>query len=161
MPGQLNIGSRINAGNLEFYDDTSATKATVFSLKTGGIMNPVQSISVVATTAQINAGLTFLAAQAGITLTVVGVLLLCAGNAAGATDIRISDTNASPVDVVTATVAAATTGASLSTEATTSGLTVGTFCAALTASKGLQIRKTGSTLTGTTSVTVRVLYTIG
>jgi hypothetical protein len=161
MAGTLNVGARINAGNLEWFDETSATKATLLTLKTGGIMNPVQSISVVATTAQINAGLTFLAAQTGITLTVVGFFLLCAGNAAGATDIRISDTAASPVDVVTVTAAAAATTAVLTSESVISGQTLGTFAAALTASKGIQIRKTGSTLTGTTAVTVRVLYTIG
>lgn len=152
--GVLNVSSRHSAGDLEFFDNGTGT--TILALKQGTTLAPVNSLEVTATTAQVNAGLTLLAANANATVTVVGVWLSFTGTAAGATDIRISDTAGSPVDVITVLVAAA--NGTIVTEAGGSNITVGTFAAALTAAKGLQIRKTGSALTGTTSVKVRVLY---
>lgn len=114
----------------------------------------------VVTTAEINAGEEILPAVTGRTYTVVGYQLLCAGAAAGATAIVLADTASSPVAVSTALIAACGNGARISSYALAiSNVTQGTIGSALTASKGVQLYKTGSTLTGTTSVTVDLLYT--
>ncbi|TVQ59911.1 MAG: hypothetical protein EA379_09530 [Phycisphaerales bacterium] len=121
----------------------------------------VQSFVGSATVAQVNAGLELIPGVAGRSIRPLLIRLVFAGTAAGATDIRISDTNSSPVDAVTVAVAAANGSTVTTAGAAAANVTYGAgLLAALTAGEGVQIRKTGGTLTGTTSVGVLVLYEV-
>lgn len=121
--------------------------------------NEVYSVEATVTLAQINAGYTFLPEVADVTYKVVGFKISVSGTFTTATDIRISDTKSTPVDIATLAIAQATDGAFLSE--TSAGITVGAgFGAALTANKGIQARKTGSSAAGGTSVTIRLLYKV-
>ena len=119
----------------------------------------IYSIEATVTLAQLNAGFTFLPAAGGVTIKVVGYYMKCTGAFTTATDIRISDTTGTPVDVVTLAIAGATSGAVI-TEALTTNITLGTFGAPLTASQGLQLRKTGSSAAGGTSIFVMCKYKV-
>jgi|SRR5579872_313034 len=121
--------------------------------------NASLSVTVTATIAQINAGLTLVAGVAGRTITVTNFYMMAHGNFTTATDVRISDTASSPVDVVTVVVADFQ-DTNIVTPAGGTGITVGTFAAPLTAGKGLQLRKTGSSITVATSATVTVQYSL-
>jgi hypothetical protein len=107
--------------------------------------------------AQINAGFDLLALVTGKKFKVVGYYFrFNGGSLGGATDIRLSDTAGSPVDIVTIAAAAATSGAEVHHGATIANVTKGAgWLAQLTVSKGVQIRKTGSS--GTTLVSVDVM----
>lgn len=116
----------------------------------------LQAVPFTATLAEINAGKTIVPAVVGRTYQVHGVKFICTGSFAAGTDIRISDTAGTPVDVVTVPVASLTDGA-LITESTANNV-VGTMFADLTASKGVQIRKTGSSMTTATKVTGVIFF---
>jgi hypothetical protein len=120
----------------------------------------VYSVEASVPIASVNAGLTLVPAVTGRTLKVVHVLEQAVGGTVGTcTDIRISDTNSSPVDVTT-TVAASLVSGTILDEAN-AGVTVDAgFGVPLTAGKGLQIRSTGSACVTATSVFVIVLYKI-
>lgn len=112
------------------------------------------------TLTQLKAGQVVVAAVAGRTLKVVGFRLKFTGTFTTSTTIRLSDTNSSPVDIATVAIANAT-DANILTEAGGTGLTIGTFGAALTADKGIQLRDvTAGQSAGGTSIDVLVLYTI-
>lgn len=119
----------------------------------------VQNVAATVTIAQINAGYTLVAAVTGRTITVTNFWMKAVGNFTSATDVRLSDTAGTPVDVVTVVVANFQTG-NLVTPAGGTGITIGTFAAPLTISKGLQLRQTGSAITVATSAIVTVSYVI-
>ena len=108
--------------------------------------------------AAINTPTTVIPAASGKTVRILGFNIVNTGAASGATDVRISDTNSSPVDVWTATVAALTDGARFNPAVTGAGITHGTQFSGLTAGKGVQIRKTGGTLAGSTSFKGVIFY---
>jgi len=138
----------------EFYD--TATKRTVLPLsilgQTPASPVPVLLVPFTATLAQINAGYTFIPADANRNIFPIRFRFTVTGNFATLTDIRLSDTNGTPVDIVTLVQANATNG-NVVTDAGGTGITIGAgFGATLTAGKGVQIRQTGSAGTGGTSV---------
>lgn len=112
------------------------------------------------TLAQLNAGYDVAPDVAGKQYKVVGYYFRAiGGNAGAATDARLSDKAASPVDVVTMAVAALTANAEIHSGATISDVTKGAgWMTALTAGKGLQLRKTGSTMTTMTHLDFIVEY---
>jgi len=111
----------------------------------------------VVTLAQLNAGYTLVAAAPSFTLRVVDFLIIPTGTFTTATDIRLSDTTATPVDIATLVIANATNNNVVQPGATGLTLNAG-FGVPLTANQGLQIRKTGSSAAGGTSLLVLVRY---
>lgn len=118
----------------------------------------VYAVTKTVTLAQLNAGAVLLPAAAGITLTVLSVVIIPLVTFTTATDIRLSDTTGTPVDVVTIPIASVTNGAFISTGL--AGNTLGTLGLPLTANQGLQLRKTGSSAAGGTSLLVMVHYKV-
>lgn len=119
------------------------------------------STEVIATAAEINAGRVILPAATGLSYLVTGIDLLCVGAAGGATAITLVSTEDTPKTLLTVNVAQATDGAIITTRPLTASVTTGNgFRTALTAGRGVNIAKTGGTLTGTTSVTVHIKYRI-
>lgn len=110
------------------------------------------------TLAQLNAGKTLVPEVGGRTYNVVGFWVKFNGTFTTATDIRLSDTNGTPVDILTIAIAQAGDGVTHALGVGTH--TLGTLFANLTASKGIQIRKTGSDAAGGTDIRVGVLYQI-
>jgi hypothetical protein len=111
--------------------------------------------------AQLNAGLTLIADIPGRTIVPVDYLIVVNGTFLTATDIRLQDSNGSPVLLTTALIAAVTAGAKLSNDVVIANVTDGAgMYASLTAGKGIQIVKTGSAATGGTSLLVRIQYYI-
>lgn len=117
----------------------------------------VEAKTVSATLAEINAGTTVLPKIPGFTYKVIDFLLIFAGVAAAATDIRLSSTASAPVDIATVGVANAGDGDKAAPVDATTTLGAG-YMAELASGQGVQIRKTGPTLTGTTGVTGWVIY---
>jgi hypothetical protein len=105
-----------------------------------------------ATAAQVNAGTVIVPERADRQVVVVGGWLRAlGGNAAGATSVDITDTAASPVTVAATAVGSLTQNTLVSIAGANMG-------AGLTAGKGLRIGKTGSSLTGATSVDYCIWY---
>lgn len=126
----------------------------------GGSGAQTLTVSGAATLAQINAGTALIAAVTGITLRVVNFRLQVNTSFITATDIRLSDTASSPVDIVTLAIANATDGNIITPDGGT-GITIGAgYNAALTASKGVQIRKTGSTAASGVSIGYMIQYLV-
>jgi len=123
----------------------------------GPLPSGVQWTAGTATLAQINAGQTILTAVTGRTVRVIGVYFKVTGGFTTCTDVRLSDTNSSPVDVVTIAVAGLTTGNRIG-DFTVTNVTWGSFLAQLTADKGLQLRHTGSACAAGTSIDYRIFY---
>lgn len=112
-----------------------------------------------ATLAEINATKVLLAGQAGVQYRLVGFNLSVAGTFATCTDVRLSDTGGSPVDIVTVPTASLTDGNRVG-DATTA-LTYGAgYLTNLTAGNGIQIRETGLACITGTSITYKIFYTI-
>lgn len=147
MSDILAVAARSNGASLEWYD--KSTGRTVFFMAAG--TGPQMCAVFTATLAQINAGLAFIPADANRTILPIGFGFTVTGAFATLTDIRLSDTAASPVDIMTLAQAQATNGAVITT--TSTGVTLGAgFRVALTAGKGVQIRQTGTAGTGGTSI---------
>ena len=105
-----------------------------------------------ATAAEVNAGKTIVPDRGDRQVVVVGGWLRAlGGNAAGATSVDITDTAASPVTVASTAVGSLTQN----TVVSLSGANLGV---GLTAGKGLRITKTGSSLTGATSIDYCIWY---
>lgn len=122
----------------------------------------VQFASFTATLAEINAGKTLLAPKPNLNFTVVGMKVRVTGAFTTLTDIRLSDIDsagATAADIFTIAQAQLTNGAIHSDVNGTNTVGAG-FMAALGANKGVQIRKTGSTGAGGTSVRVELQYLI-
>lgn len=116
------------------------------------------------TTANLNAGTsnTIVAAVTGRTYTVYGFFLMAlGGNTSGCTDVRISDTAGSPVDVATEVIAGLVQNQGITEGSSVTNLTFGAgWMAPLTTSQGIQIRKTGGACATSTSFYARVFYSI-
>ncbi len=161
MSDILTVKSRVGATTpcIEYAD--KATGRTVDFVDALGAAQTEKGILFTATLTQINAGLIFLPGDPNRTIIPVGFRLLVTGNFATLTDIRLSDTNGTPVDIVTILQAQLTTGAIFGT-GTAAGVTFGAgFGAPLTAGAGVQIRQTGSAGTGGTSVSGIFHYVLG
>lgn len=166
MSDVFTVKSRVGtSGAMELVDKVSGR--TVWSSDAAGSSSTVYAAVFTATVAQINTGLTIVAADANRTLTVVGFHLMVTGAMTTSTDVRLSDTSSGPVDIVTVVVAGLYSGAVItpgsavlvSSPPELNDVTVGAgFAAALTAGKGIQIRKTGGTLAGGTSITGVIQY---
>lgn len=111
------------------------------------------------TLAQLNTGLEIVPAVAGAKIVPTYYALVSTGGFAVATDVRLQDTNTSPVVVVTALIAALTDGAKIPGDTTVANVTNGAgYLAPLTAGKALNIVKTGTAATTGTSIKVIVRY---
>lgn len=107
---------------------------------------------------ELNAGKVVLAPLPGSRFRVVGFFLRFVGTFASATDIRVSTTNATPVDIATVAIANATDGAVVSE--VTNNRALGTFPLLTDNNIGIQIRKTGSNATGGTRIDYVIRYRI-
>lgn len=150
---------------LDFLNQSAQRKAGLGLLSSTDFIHPqeddrVYAVTSTVTLAELNAGKTIVTAIAGRTITPVSIFMVCTGAFTTSTDIRISDTSSGPVDVVTLAIAGATNGARIHDGSTTNVTFGAGFNAALTADYGLQVRKTGGTAAGGTSILVRVLYKI-
>jgi len=133
--------------------------ATLFD-STGASLNRVYSVEASVPIASVNSGFVLVAGVTGQTYKVVRVLEEAVGGAVvTCTDVRISDTATSPVDVTLTAVAGLTQGTFLD-EANSAVTVEAGFGVPLTANKGIQIRKTGSSCATATSVFVIVMYKI-
>lgn len=117
------------------------------------------SVEFVVTLAELNAGKTLVPSVPGRKYKPVDFYVKFTGTFTTATDIRLSDLNSSPVDIVTIAIAQAGDGVYHTRSKGTNTLGAG-FMAELTAGKGIQIRKTGSAAAGGTSVTVQITYRV-
>lgn len=148
MSDNLLVGTRINSGALEFFDKSTGRTMATFS----SAVAPIHAAYFTATLAQLNAGFTIANDDANKQFVPVGFFLKSTGAFTALTDIRLSDTNGTPVDIVTVAQAQLTNGA-VFTENGGSGVTLGAgFGAPLTVGKGIVLRKTGSTGAGGTSI---------
>jgi hypothetical protein len=129
---------------------------------TGAALNQVYSVEGSISIANVNAGYVLVPAVTGRTLKIVrAVVEAVGGNVTACTDVRISDTATSPVDVTITLIANLVSGTFLDETYSTLGLQAANFGVPLTANKGIQIRKTGSSSCATaTSVFVIVMYKI-
>lgn len=125
-----------------------------------GLVDPgVEAVSFSATLAEIIDGKVLLEKIPTFRYRVIGFLLLFNGTAATATDIRLSSTESSPTDIATVLIANAADGDKRNEADATAVLGAG-FNVELPVNEGVQIRETGTTLTGTTSVTGVIYYQI-
>ena len=122
----------------------------------------VYSVEGSSTRADIETGVTVVAAVAGVTLRVVGYRFLVDGafDTSAGTSINLQDDNSSPVIVTAMDIAALTTGAVIGSHGiaianTDDGPGVGT---SLTASKGIDLIAIGATLDAGTKITYQVFY---
>lgn len=124
-------------------------------------VDPVYSKIVSVTLAELNAGKVIIAAIPGRTIKVVGYTMIFNGTFTTATDIRLQDSNSSPVLISTVLIANATAAQNANSDVVGTGVTNGAGCFAnLTASKGVAIAKTGSSAAGGTNIMVKVLYNV-
>lgn len=124
-------------------------------------VNPTYTKVATVTLAQLNAGFTIIPDIPGRTIVPVDYLIVVNGTFLTATDIRLQDSNGSPVLLTTILIAAATAGAKISNDVVIANVTDGAgMYASLTAGKGIQIVKTGSAATGGTSLLVRLQYSV-
>jgi hypothetical protein len=141
--------------------DLTITPKGAGAVKIAGV---VRTADLTITTANLNAATsnTIVAAVTGRTLQVVGFFLQAlGGNTATCTDVRISDTAGSPVDVVVEGIAGLVQNQGITESSAVANLTFGAgWSTTLTASKGIQIRKTGGACATATSFYVRVYYRI-
>jgi hypothetical protein len=128
----------------------------------GAALNQVYSVEASVSIANVNSGYVLVPAVTGRTYKVVRVLEeAVGGNVTACTDVRISDTASSPVDVTLAVIAQLTAGVFLD-EANPNLTVEAGFGVPLTANKGIQIRKTtaGGGCATATSIFVIVMYKI-
>lgn len=119
----------------------------------------VRAALVTCTLAELNAGKTLIAGASGKTITIVEIAAKVAGAFAAVTSYDVQDTADSPVAIASFAVAGLTDGAMK--RAGDANVTLGAgHMAALTADKGVRVVKNGSSGTGGTSITFRVLYTV-
>lgn len=161
--GMIRIGSRstpitIDSTGALYITSGSPSPGSATGVTTGGI---IVSTSANLTLAQVNAGTVILPAVTGQTFKLQHVVLQALGGAtAGCTAVQVTDTAGTPIVGISAAVAALTQNTIVS-EYTPTTVTVTTIAPnALTASKGIQVIKTGSACTTATSFNVIVQYTI-
>lgn len=130
----------------------------VFTVPTGVANGSgVKNVSVVATLAQINAGLVLIPGVTGKKVTVTNYIARVIGAFATGTAVILESTNASPVLVTTLAEAGLTNGAVLLPASANTTLGAG-FAAALGSGDGLQVVNSGSAQTGGTSITFDIEY---
>jgi hypothetical protein len=117
-----------------------------------------KTLNVVATLAQINAGLVLIPGTAGKKITLTNYTARVAGNFATGTAVILESTNASPVLVTTLAEAGLTTGAVLVPASGNTTLGAG-YAAPLGSGDGLQVVNSGSAQTAGTSITFTISYT--
>lgn len=116
---------------------------------------------VTCTMAEVNAGKVIVPAITGKQILVTGYLMIIAGSFNTLTDVRLQSSNATPVVVVTALLAAIPDAAKISSDAVISNVTDGAgFMVALGSGDSLKLVKTGSAATTGTSIKVRVRYQV-
>jgi hypothetical protein len=123
-------------------------------------LNPSPGINTVTKTvtlAQLNAGHVLVPAYGACKYRVVGFLILPNGTFTTATDVRLSDTAGTPVDIATIAIADVVDNAQLGEDDPLAVLGAG-WAAPLTGGKGIQIRKTGSAAAGGTNILVTLQY---
>ncbi len=122
----------------------------------------VYSVEGSATIAEINAGVTVVAAVTGVTLRIVGYRFAVTGaiNGGSGTSVNLQDDNASPVIATCMLVAALTSGAIIGSHGVAiSNVTPGAgLNGNLTASKGIDLITIGTALDAGTSIAYQVLY---
>lgn len=119
----------------------------------------IQAVTKTVTLAQLNAGHVLVPAFGAVQFRVVNFVMLLNGTFLTSTDIRISDTAATPVDVATLAIAQAVDNAQLTPDSTGITLNAG-WAAKLTAGKGIQLRQTGTAATGGTDILITVEYEV-
>ena len=114
------------------------------------------------TLAQLNADHTIVPGYGAVRLRVIGVRLRFNGTFTTGTDMRISTTEASPTDLMTIAVAGMLTGEiHTDTDDQDSDITIAAgMYTKLVAGTGIQIRATGSTMAGGTSIDVLIRYLV-
>lgn len=133
-------------GALTFYNTTNSGTSTLSGVE--------QVLVTSSTIAEVNAGTTILAGVTGRTYTVTGVVLIAIGGTVGTcTDVRISSTAGSPVDIATGAAASLTQNTLFTDTSRDAGL-----AAAGVSGEGIQIRKTGGSCDTATSVISIVRY---
>lgn len=115
-----------------------------------------QSYRFTATLAEIVAGTVKIPAKYGWCYRIRNVKAFVTGNFTTATDVRLSTNESTPTDVVTIAQASLTDGAILDSE----DITDDALGTKLEAGYGIQVRYTGSTLAGGTSIDFEVSYTL-
>lgn len=121
----------------------------------GGALRVAQ---IVATLAQINAGLVLIPGVAGKKITVVNYVGKVAGAFASGTSVELESTNGTPVAVSTVLEAALTNGATLLPSAPANTTLGAGFGVPLGTGDGLQIVNNGSAQTVGTSITLAISY---
>lgn len=167
MPQQIATGADFrgqgnNAGKGNVYaDNFIGAMGVVDSAGVVSAVLPVYAYIGSATLAELNAGKVLIPDIPGRTIKVVGYLLKFTGGFTTATDIRLQDNNDTPVLITTVLIAAATTGAKITSEAVIANVTDGAgLFANLTLGKGIKIVKTGSSAAAGTSILVKILYNV-
>lgn len=153
--GTLTIDSGatvVSAGNLDLNP----------AFSTAILGNPVEKVVAGSVTlAQLNAGAHVLAATTGRTIYVTNAYVeAVGGSAAACTALVLQDTAGSPVNALTFPVADLTSGAVVAPFSASVTMGAGFGPAGLTAAKGLDIAKTGSSCTTATSFKYVVSYTV-
>ena len=123
---------------------------------------PVYAIIFPAVTlAQLNAGLTLIPDIPGRTIQITKYLMIFNGSFTTATDIRLQDSNGTPVLITTVAIANATAAQNASSDVVGTGVTNGAGCfASLTAGRGVKIIQTGSAAAAGTSILVKLEYNV-
>ena len=140
---------------------SEASRSEIFK-ENGALALPVTYTALItATVAEINAaaGRVIIPGVANRAIIVTDFDLICTGVAAGATAIVLQSSNGTPVLVATVPVAAAGNGAVV-TQFTASVVRGAGFRVAVGAGDSIVIAKTGATLTGTTTIAVKLEYQI-
>lgn len=162
MPNNTNFSNATGDGVVQA--DGFATKGQNYVLDSSNAnvsADWVYSKIVSVTLAELNAGKVIIAAIPGRTIKIVGYTMIFNGTFTTATDIRLQDSNSSPVLISTVAIANATAAQNANSDVVGTGVTNGAGCFAnLTASKGVSIAKTGSSAAGGTSIMVKVLYNV-
>lgn len=146
----LTLDTAVNVGDL--------IRVLVKTPAISGTTAAVQKVDVVATLAQINAGLVLIAGQTGQKITVLNYTARVVGNFATGTSVELESTNASPVAVSTIAEAGLTNGAVLLPSSANTTLGAG-YATGLGSGDGLQVVNNGSAQTGGTSIEFTISYT--
>ena len=117
----------------------------------------VKTVDVVATLAQINAGLVLIPGKSGASVRVLDYVARVTGAFATGTSVELEDTNGAPVAISTIAEAGLSNGAVLVPASANTTLGAG-FGKAATAGAGLQVVNNGSAQTGGTSIEFTITY---
>lgn len=122
-----------------------------------GVIQATKEITVTATLAQINAGLTLIPGVTGKAINVTDFIARVTGAFATGTAVLLESTNATPVVAVTLAEAGLTNGAVLVPGSANTTLGAG-FGAPMGSGDGLQVANSGTAQTGGTSITFTITY---